>query len=923
MARTTKQPLKKQIPAKKTASVKKKNQNLAGEAAGVFCIAVGILLAAFLYFSYDALVAEWCRVLIFGLFGVIGYLVPLLVIGLGVLFIINIDIRNRNTILAGSALWLVMAFTELCSVRVYAAGAIGFFPYLGQCFTNGRAFTGGGICGGLIAYPAELLLGKIGGLILIGAMLLITIMLITHFSIRDAATALSGRIRDASVSAAEARRERNAARAERIKEKASDYDQVYEEAFSDAEESPEDTNREERRYINKNKEKTERTQQQVETEKLAEDKKARRRKEREVAVVAEKETELNLLNKEFGRERSYPSVSGKTEKIEMYPSEGSLESGFRKAKIRPRRDIKKNTGYTIVSPKVKDPVQQQLAEQYYDVAEVTEETTASRRVMPVDVQDNQYFEAEPEIVSAEPAEAVNDAEAEEITDAIDESADSVMPKPQEKVYMLPERLDLLDDPPYSNHKEQLKNENRSKALRLEQTLKNFNIDIKVHDIVAGPTVTRYELLPTPGLKVKSILNLADDIALSLAAASVRIEAPIPGKSAIGIEVPNDKVETVKIKELLEAEEFKKQKSNLYFALGKDITGKYIYGDLAKMPHLLVAGTTGSGKSVCINSIIMSILYKSSPEEVNLLMVDPKVVEMKRFNGIPHMKTAVVTDPKKATSMLNWVVNEMLKRYKDFADANVKEIDSYNELRRKQSEKILPKLVVIIDELADLMMASKHEVEDAICRIAQLGRAAGIHLVVATQTPRKEVVTGMIKTNISSRIALTVSSGLDSRIILDMNGAEDLLGHGDMLFMPIGQSRPTRLQGCYISDEESNRVIDFLKNSAYETQQDNELEKQLEEGVAPTGASAGSEETEAQAGGFDDELIPRAIELALEYEQLSSSMLMRRLKIGYARAARLVDELEMNEIVSPADGNKPRQILITYEDYRRMFGKEDT
>ena len=378
---------------------------------------------------------------------------------------------------------------------------------------------------------------------------------------------------------------------------------------------------------------------------------------------------------------------------------------------------------------------------------------------------------------------------------------------------------------------------------------------------------------------------------------------------------------VKIKELLDTDEFRRHKSRLYFALGKDITGKNIYGDLAKMPHLLVAGTTGSGKSVCINSIIMSILYRSSPEEVNFLMVDPKVVEMKRFNGIPHMKTAVVTDPKKATSMLNWVVNEMLKRYQEFANANVKEIDAYNRLLQEQGEKIRPKLVIVIDELADLMMASKHEVEDAICRIAQLGRAAGIHLVVATQTPRADVITGMIKTNISSRIALTVSSSLDSRIILDMNGAEDLLGNGDMLFMPIGQSKPVRLQGCYISDAENDRVIDFLKSAAYERQQDEELEKQLEAGVAAAGNAAGSEE-EAPADGFEDELIPKAIELALEYEQISSSMLMRRLKIGYARAARLVDQLELKEIVSPADGNKPRQILITQEDYRRMFGKEE-
>lgn len=954
---------------KQTAPSRKKQNtaNVAGEVTGILLLALALLLAVFIYFSYEAPLAKWSRVAVFGLFGIGGYLIPLLFAGLGILCIVNVEVRRRNVMLAGGFFWLMLSFVELCVSRVYAADAVGYFSYLGHCFSNSTKLSGGGILGGILSYPAERLLGKVGGLILLGAGMLVLAMLITHFSIRDTATTLGAKIKNASSAAALARQERAQRQVHSIKESVRDVDTLYEEEFSEI--APEQQKDEEIRRENIRREREaeeqkqremllERRQKEAELEKRKREEEQRHTDRSVHSAAAKQEEDLQLLHHEFSK--TFPAAdTTEAKQIQLYPAETSKEKYFKHAgKLRPKRGLRRkgNSNQLIVPPKVKDPLQQQLAEDYYINTglrpkqqavhtETEKEKVTQKAASEETFKDRYYFGDEDEKnvpVDEQLAEEKSNADSDEqqicdqkvaeevvteqpVSTAEETAVQEVLPEeqkaPEEKVYQLPNRMDLLEDAPRNEYGKRMEKENLSKALILEQALRSFNIDIKVNNIVTGPTVTRYELLPAPGVKVSKILSLSNDIALNLAAPSVRIEAPIPGKAAIGIEVPNREVAMVKIKELLDTEEFRKHKSRLYFALGKDITGKNIYGDLAKMPHLLVAGTTGSGKSVCINSIIMSILYRSSPEEVNLLMVDPKVVEMKRFNGIPHMKTAVVTDPKKATSMLNWVVNEMLKRYNDFANANVKEIDSYNLWLRQQGEKIMPKLVVVIDELADLMMASKHEVEDAICRIAQLGRAAGIHLVVATQTPRADVITGMIKTNISSRIALAVSSGLDSRIILDMNGAEDLLGNGDMLFMPIGQSKPIRLQGCYISDAENERVIDFLKSSAYEEQNDIELEKQLEAGVAPTNASAGSEEN-TPADGFDDELIPAAIKLALEYEQLSSSMLMRRLKVGYARAARLVDQLELMEIVSPADGNKPRQLLITQEDYRRMFEKKD-
>ena len=453
------------------------------------------------------------------------------------------------------------------------------------------------------------------------------------------------------------------------------------------------------------------------------------------------------------------------------------------------------------------------------------------------------------------------------------------------------------------------NENdKRKALEnaslLIKTLSNFGVDTKMGQVTLGPTLTRYEVQPNPGVKVSRIVNLSDDIALSLAAKSIRIEAPIPGKSAIGIEVPNDEPQVVGLRDVLASKEFKENNSSLAIGLGKDISGNPVIADIAKMPHLLVAGATGSGKSVCINTIINSVLYKSTPDEVKLLLIDPKVVELAHYNGIPHLLSPVVTDPKKAANALNWAVAEMNKRYKSFAEIGVKDITSYNE----KSETKLPKIVIIIDELADLMMACANEVEDYICRLAQMARAAGMHLIIATQRPSVDVITGVIKANVPSRIAFAVSSQTDSRTILDMGGAEKLLGKGDMLFYPLGAAKPIRLQGAYISEEDSDKVIDFVKSQVKE-------EVQYEDEIIQTISKTTNIKNDDV-----DEFLEDAIAFVVQSGQGSSSMLQRKYKIGFNRAARLIDSMEERGIVGPSEGSKPRKVLITMEELSKLEGE---
>lgn len=476
-------------------------------------------------------------------------------------------------------------------------------------------------------------------------------------------------------------------------------------------------------------------------------------------------------------------------------------------------------------------------------------------------------------------------------------------KPLPKPYVKPP-LSLLNPPKAKaiNNREEI----AENVKILEATMRSFGVDAKVTEVTKGPAITMYEVLPAPGVKVAKIVNLQDDIALALAASQIRMIAPIPGKSAIGIEIPNKDTTMVTAREVFESEEFKRTDSKLSFALGKDITGRTIIADLAKMPHLLIAGSTGSGKSVCVNTIINSILFNATPDEVKLLMIDPKVVELSHYNGIPHLILPVVVDPKKASIALNWAVNEMTNRYKAFAENMVKDINTYNRKVEAQPElklEKMAKIVILVDELADLMMVAPNQVEDAICRLAQMARAAGIHLIVATQRPSVDVITGLIKANIPSRIAFAVSSQIDSRTILDMAGAEKLLGKGDMLFYPLGANKPVRVQGAFLADQEVEGVVGFVKNQT--------------EGSVAYQEEILSDYVETAAASEADEILADAIDLVIDTGQASISMLQRKFRVGYNRAARLIDQMEERNIIGPSLGSKPREVLLTKIEWEQM------
>ena len=521
---------------------------------------------------------------------------------------------------------------------------------------------------------------------------------------------------------------------------------------------------------------------------------------------------------------------------------------------------------------------------------------------------------------AKPCEAAKPSvTAQEVRDATEEVTAAVeqeLAQPEE-AYQYPP-ITLLDENTADNYTE-VGAELRSNSQRLAQTLQSFGVDARPGAVVHGPSVTRYEFTLEQGVKLSKITNLADDIALALGASGVRI-APIPNKiSVVGIEVPNRAVTPVRIRDVVESRIFTEHKSPVAFAVGKDIGGSCIVGDIGKLPHVLIAGTTGSGKSVCTNSLIVSILYKSTPEEVRFIMVDPKMVELAPYNGIPHLLIPVVTDPKKAAGALQWAVFEMMKRYKLFSEHGVKDLAGYNALARQDEElKTMPTVVVVIDELADLMLVAAKEVEESICRVAQMGRAAGMHLVIATQRPSSDVITGLMKANIPSRIAFAVASSLESRIILDTTGAEKLVGKGDMLYAPLGAGKPTRVQGCFITPEEIERVVGFVKTTGeaeYSREVMDKIEQAVKEKEKGGGGKTSAEPAEAQEDG--DELLPAAVEVVLETGQASVSMLQRRLKLGYSRAARLVDQMEERGIVGPFEGSKPRQLLIDKAKWQEL------
>ncbi len=608
-------------------------------------------------------------------------------------------------------------------------------------------------------------------------------------------------------------------------------------------------------------------------------------------------------------------------------AERAAREDVRSAEKSKKKEIKVIKGFDVDMPvdepekkKKKhslDEMQQKLVESYNG-----EENTTGEHYIPVDdidavgdALDVAKEENDKEAVIPERITVDFQKETDAVAEEISENTDN-MP-----IYKFPP-INLLESINSSNSKT-VAAELESTAQRLVETLQSFGVETKVINVSRGPTVTRYELQPKAGVKISKITNLADDIALNLATAGVRIEAPIPNKAAVGIEVPNRASATVGVREIIESTTFSSSKSKLTVSMGKDIGGNTVVADIAKMPHGLIAGATGSGKSVCINSFIISLLYKASPDEVKLLMIDPKVVELGIYNGIPHLLVPVVTEPRKAAGALGWAVNEMEQRYKMFADRDVRNIEGYNKfvesLVDEPEVKKMPRIVIIIDELADLMMTAPKEVEDSINRIAAKARAAGIHLLIATQRPSVNVVTGVIKANIPTRIAFAVSSHIDSGTILDSNGAEKLLGRGDMLFRPVGATKPNRIQGCFVSDEEVERVVEFVKNSGKANYDDNimieierqaAIDKQQRTGVAEDGAND------------EDPMLQEAIKVVVEFGQASTSMLQRKLKLGYGRASRIIDQMEERGIIGGYEGSKPRQVLITREQLMELQASQE-
>lgn len=572
--------------------------------------------------------------------------------------------------------------------------------------------------------------------------------------------------------------------------------------------------------------------------------------------------------------------------------------------------------YREEEPVSKEEIAAQEADVYRDMKEVSFPVRQAGTAKQDDVENVESAALpRPRPAAVLPKEPQTAAEATEVGGQLAKQ-EKLKPRTAERPYLFPP-LNLLHKNAVKNNGEGVR-ELKETAVRLQETLQTFGVRVTITDISQGPAVTRYELQPESGVKVSRILSLSDDIKLNLAATDIRIEAPIPGKAAIGIEVPNKENTAVGLRELLEAKAFQDFPSNITFAVGKDIAGKVVVSDIAKMPHMLIAGSTGSGKSVCINTLIMSILYKAKPTDVKLILVDPKVVELSVYNGIPHLLIPVVTDPKKASAALQWGVAEMTDRYKKFADHNVRDLKGFNkkmEERRASGEtdvpERMPQIVIIVDELADLMMVAPGEVEEAICRLAQLARAAGIHLIIATQRPSVDVITGLIKANMPSRVAFAVSSGVDSRTILDMNGAEKLLGKGDMLFYPQGYSKPVRVQGAFVSDGEVSDVVDFLKNQTIGNVYQEDIEEKLKNFSSGAGSLAGGGGTEYDA------YFAEAGKFIIDKDKASIGMLQRVFKIGFNRAARIMDQLADAGVVGEEEGTKPRKVLMTTDEFEQL------
>lgn len=814
-----------------------------------------------------------------GLLGFGGLLLPVFAILYCVWFLADEERRFPLVRAFGGILFLLAAASAAALINpVDLAEGTGFLRRCGALYKEGT-LGNGGLLGGLLGGGLHRILDTLGSVIVLAALLVISVITATGRSFFYAIGDLMAH-----------RKARQRVKNEKIKNKAERI----------------------------------RQQERLEEERLAKREEVRRRKvmHREDFNIELKEgcrkTDEPYVKETVFRKKPAAVEAKKREPIYDFGREEEpvihTHSGPEPEEYREPFAKEETAGLAEETAAGADPavnVETQEAVMEHIFAEETEE--GGEVPLTFEIEDEPFEEDEPSVEEI-PFEAIPEEEIpeEKMTEKIltkpepeRENVPEPVPEPEpepEKPYIFPPIQLLGEDP--QNGGGDSKAELLANARKLETTLKSFGVEAKVIQINKGPTVTRYELSPSQGVKVSKIVNLADDIALNLAASGIRIEAPIPGKAAVGIEVPNKETQSVYLRTVLESEAFKEHSSRLAFALGEDIAGNPVVTDIAKMPHLLIAGATGSGKSVCINTLITSILYKAKPDEVKLLLVDPKVVELSVYNGIPHLLIPVVTDPKKASAALNWAVREMLQRYNDFAANGVRDIKGFNAMMEEKGDPKgkMSQIVIIIDELADLMMAAPGEVEDAICRLAQMARAAGMHLIIATQRPSVDVITGVIKANIPSRLAFAVSSGIDSRTILDTVGAEKLLGKGDMLFYPSGQSKPARLQGAFVTDREVEDIVDFLRKSGRPNYDQQTIDQ------ITTSSKAGGDDSEA------DEFFEAAVELVLEKEKASVSMLQRQFRIGYNRAARLMDDLERRGIVGPEEGSKPRRVLITRAEW---------
>lgn len=654
----------------------------------------------------------------------------------------------------------------------------------------------------------------------------------------------------------------------------------------------------------------------------------------------------DVIPEDMGVEKDTPKKSKNSKKVQFLEEK---QTPLKEVPHIPEDESEKSVPLSELASRAVEKVKQKLSETFFEYEDLDEQETSEEEVSSkfdddgisemfndtiTDIPTNEDttlnnididIPCDDDTINTTDTESISNISTDDVQLQLkDTPVDKDVPtvsKPRQYKYKYPS-TELLEVGVNNSNSKISKEELETTAKKLIETLESFQAKANVVGISRGPAVTRYEVQPQSGIKVSKITGLADDIALNLATSGVRMEAPIPGKSAIGVEVPNKTTDIVSIRELLESDAFKssKKKSKLSFVVGKDIAGNVIVGDIAKMPHVIIAGATGSGKSVCTNSIIMSILYNASPNEVKFILIDPKIVEFQHYSGIPHLLIPVVTDPKKATGALNWAVQEMLKRYQLFADNKVKDLTGYNQKVAETGEgEKLPQIVIAIDELADLMMVAKGDVEEAICRLAQMARAAGMHLIIATQRPTVDIITGLIKANIPSRIALSVMSAIDSRTIIDINGAEKLLGHGDMLYFPTGMQKPLRVQGCWVSPKDIENTVNFIKQDFQAEYSDNimeEIEKNVpvEKGSKKMAYTSNGDEPIPNS---DEELVKRAIDLIMENNLASTSMLQRRLKLGYARAGRIMDEICEMGIVSEAKGSKPREILITQTQWKEM------